>query len=402
MPLYNYVQGRGPCESVLVRLSSSHSNAVMAMNSETAHEIAVSAQQLISTKTFFCASVFLLLYDHVLTLSDEIDFVWKRRVTPVTCLFLLNRYYAPLVYIILVVAQFTPLLTPEMCKQFVLFEPFGVGIVLLSITEVILTLRVSALYGQSRVVMSYLLLILCGQLAVGIWTLSRPGSGPLPLLAVKVVAFTGCFYVSAPNLTKISTGCLWIEIAFDISVFGLTLARTLRAVADDEALGLVRTVFRDGILYFLVIFSTNLVWALMVIFAPIGLKYINAEPSVILVVIMINRLTLNLRSRLIPSSAITSSYARNSSPIWSLSRFRRQGDDSRHAAFTDTISIPSSDNIEEEGAADEIVVDDLANKSSRNSDSEPVSVAVVPHHRVQLSGSGEVELGSSRGQGTWK
>ncbi len=37
--------------------------------------------------------------------------------------------------------------------------------------------RVSALYGQSRVVMSYLLLILCGQLAVGIWTLSRPGSG---------------------------------------------------------------------------------------------------------------------------------------------------------------------------------------------------------------------------------
>ena len=70
--------------------------------------------------------------------------------------------------------------------------------------------------------------------------------------------------------TKISTGCLWIEIAFDLSVFGLTLARTLRAVADDEALGLVRTVFRDGILYFLVIFSTNLVWALMVIFAPVS------------------------------------------------------------------------------------------------------------------------------------
>ncbi len=52
---------------------------------------------------------------------------------------------------------------------------------------------------------------------------------------------------SYPDLlfsTKISTGCLWIEIAFDLSVFGLTLARTLRAVADDEALGLVRTVFR--------------------------------------------------------------------------------------------------------------------------------------------------------------
>ncbi|KLO12087.1 hypothetical protein SCHPADRAFT_941492 [Schizopora paradoxa] len=344
------------------------------MSSESADEIVVSAQQLISTKTFLCASVFLLLYDHVLTISDEIDFVWKRRITPVTCLFLLNRYYAPLVYIVLMVAEFTPLLTPEL----------------------ILTLRVSALYSQSKFVLAYLLLLLFVQLAVGLWTLSRPGSGPLPLPPVDLDAFTGCFYVSAPNLTKISTGCLWIEIAFDLSVFGLTLARTLRAVADDEALGLVRTVFRDGILYFLVIFSTNLVWALMVIFAPVGLKYINAEPSVILVVIMINRLTLNLRSRLVPSSAITSSYAQNSSPIWTFARFRRPVDDSHHGVLTDTISIPNTGDFEGETTGD-IYMDNLAKKTPY-----PSPGYVGHRHPDEQDESEDVELGSSRGQDTSK
>ena len=40
---------------------------------------------------------------------------------------------------------------------------------------------------------------------------------------------------------------------------------------------------------------------------------------------MINRLTLNLRSRLVPSMGVTTSYAQNSAPFWTFSRHQGRG-----------------------------------------------------------------------------
>ncbi|CAE6447703.1 unnamed protein product [Rhizoctonia solani] len=39
----------------------------------------------------------LLLYDHILTLSTEIELVWPAKMSPVKCAFLINRYLCPLV-----------------------------------------------------------------------------------------------------------------------------------------------------------------------------------------------------------------------------------------------------------------------------------------------------------------
>ncbi|KAF9445271.1 hypothetical protein P691DRAFT_675977, partial [Macrolepiota fuliginosa MF-IS2] len=47
----------------------------------------------------------MLIYDHCLTFSDEVERIWKRRFTFVTVLFLINRY-ATIVEVIVVLEAF--------------------------------------------------------------------------------------------------------------------------------------------------------------------------------------------------------------------------------------------------------------------------------------------------------
>ncbi|KAL0955051.1 hypothetical protein HGRIS_003969 [Hohenbuehelia grisea] len=51
-----------------------------------------------------------LLYDHALTLGDEIRYAWKKTLSPLNILFLIERYFAPPAFIICIVL---PMLTPE-------------------------------------------------------------------------------------------------------------------------------------------------------------------------------------------------------------------------------------------------------------------------------------------------
>ncbi|CAE6417618.1 unnamed protein product [Rhizoctonia solani] len=39
----------------------------------------------------------LLIYDHILTFTDEIQFIWKAKRSPAVIMFLLNRYITPIV-----------------------------------------------------------------------------------------------------------------------------------------------------------------------------------------------------------------------------------------------------------------------------------------------------------------
>lgn len=50
----------------------------------------------------------ILVWDHLVTSGDEIEFIWKGRKGILVYLFLLNRYLTPLVFIINLVAYTLP------------------------------------------------------------------------------------------------------------------------------------------------------------------------------------------------------------------------------------------------------------------------------------------------------
>lgn len=48
----------------------------------------------------------LLLYDYILTFRHEVRFVWGREISGATAMFLVNRYFIILSYLVIIVTEF--------------------------------------------------------------------------------------------------------------------------------------------------------------------------------------------------------------------------------------------------------------------------------------------------------
>jgi hypothetical protein len=81
--------------------------------------------------------------------------------------------------------------------------------------------------------------------------------------------------------------------------------RTVPSIRHRTASHIVKVLLEDGLLYYSVIFSINLVLTLMIIFAPPGLKNITAQLELLLTVAMMSRITLNLKKQASQAAEVT-------------------------------------------------------------------------------------------------
>jgi len=58
---------------------------------------------------------------------------------------------------------------------------------------------------------------------------------------------------------------------------------------------LITRIFVDGVIYFILIFTYNLIWFIWILFTRPGLKYIHGEPIAIMTAVMVTRFILSLR-----------------------------------------------------------------------------------------------------------
>ncbi|KAF5321748.1 hypothetical protein D9619_001272 [Psilocybe cf. subviscida] len=80
------------------------------------------AHHLLAAKYFQLAAFVMLIYDHILTFPEEVDRIWKRKISGASILFLINRYVTPLQFIIILDAFHDPRWTKRACDNFVVFE----------------------------------------------------------------------------------------------------------------------------------------------------------------------------------------------------------------------------------------------------------------------------------------
>ncbi|QRV78555.1 hypothetical protein RhiJN_06570 [Ceratobasidium sp. AG-Ba] len=66
------------------------------------------ASQITAAKYYLIASITMMAYDMILTFHQEFEYIWKRKKTIVSYLFLLNRYLNPCYYIITTTSYFDP------------------------------------------------------------------------------------------------------------------------------------------------------------------------------------------------------------------------------------------------------------------------------------------------------
>jgi len=154
--------------------------AAIAMDDTTI--AAFTAQRQVSY-CYVAASTF-CIYDVILSFSREVEHVWGSKWSSVKVLYFLVRYP-----IVIYLATMIPMTTSfnlsiEECRGQYYWMFLGIPPLLHFVLDVILLLRVSALYNHSKPVFTFLLIFSFGNLAATLWACIRQANG----LAADVVA----------------------------------------------------------------------------------------------------------------------------------------------------------------------------------------------------------------------
>ncbi|KAF8532322.1 hypothetical protein JB92DRAFT_1313531 [Gautieria morchelliformis] len=292
------------------------------MSSGSVEDIIVLGGQLQATRYFLVSSLALLIYEHFLTLGDEVRYIWSSRVSLAGFLFFVTRYYVPICLSVITSALTTKwseavclvpigslcFLLCFSCKAVGPLEPVGFLTVVVTSSSILLLLRVYALYNRNKWILGYLSSVIVIHFSLSIFFFTFPGGGPFPMPPIDLPVFQGCLYLPSPRTKNGPLAPIALELIYDASIVVLIVAkswkdRSLSGLGNRS--GILRNIVKDGIIYFLVIFSTMFTWLCLGLFAPLGLKLVNAHPSTVLIAIMINRLTISLH-RSVKSNTRTS------------------------------------------------------------------------------------------------
>ncbi|KAG1726405.1 hypothetical protein EDB19DRAFT_2028407 [Suillus lakei] len=187
----------------------------------------------------------ILIYDHVATLPEEIAFIWCRPKALSAVLFLINRYVALLANIIGLFGDFLPV-SDKSCSKFVIISE-----VLLLCQQIfvclILILRTYALYGCSRRLLNWMLIIGLLLAAGGSAGFYGPGSDS---------AINGDCLETYTTATAIRHGMAWMAMfVYELLIFVLTVFRTCKTrglprLSLISRRDILDIIFQDGVLYF--------------------------------------------------------------------------------------------------------------------------------------------------------
>jgi len=251
---------------------------------------------IVAAKNLYLAFYTILLYDFFIQLPEEVSQMWKRN-NLVAKGYLFLRYYSLLAPSIIAFGYFSPYVTGDICLHWMKFIPFGLIIPLSVMSGILMALRIYAMYGRNRALLTLLLLSLTAQAGLGLWIWATPGATFTPD-PVNNYEFHYCIFIPAKSLGPHNPSVYaFTELSFDAFCFLLTLIRPFLGASGVRQWGksLWMNLARNGALYFGVIFSVNLGWAIMILHAPSYIRGSLAAPSSMAMATFISRITLSLR-----------------------------------------------------------------------------------------------------------
>ncbi|KAI5117991.1 hypothetical protein M0805_004488 [Coniferiporia weirii] len=266
----------------------------------------------------------ILIWDHIVTLKEEVRYMWFGRKGPIVYLFFFIRYFTPLSFVVNIFGEraefsgqrrssnmlarcsvhvaseyrskflfshvvfhavyvYDLISNRSRCNKFAHYEGATV-LIAIATTGVMMFIRVKALYPNRPGITSIPLAVLLLEISVNVWLLTR-------IKAVRhIPKIHACSMSFDPNLKFWPSLSAWLPLVYNTIIFVLTLWRCISSPIK-SASRIVRVLMKDGIIYYCFILSTNLVLAIMLIVAREGVKDIAAQ----LTVAMMSRMTINLK-----------------------------------------------------------------------------------------------------------
>ncbi|KAH9036848.1 hypothetical protein EDB85DRAFT_2204012 [Lactarius pseudohatsudake] len=159
------------------------------------------------------------------------------------------------------------------------------------LTAALLMMRVYALYFRNKWVLAFVALEGVAAFSVACWALTRPtgGAGTDPQKSIidahsqTVAAFSGL-------------------LGFDFTVFALSTYRSIKLGRHNEPF--LNRLFVDGIVYYGVTWSVNLVNVIVLMTADLSVDLATPVFANVLSVIMVSRLMINLHDPMLHNSTV--------------------------------------------------------------------------------------------------
>ncbi|KAG2367580.1 hypothetical protein BDR07DRAFT_1606022 [Suillus spraguei] len=233
-----------------------------------------------------------LIYDHIVTLPQEVAFIWRRPKALSAILFLLNRYVALLSNICSLVTDFIPD-SDESCSKYLLYRELAI-IIQAMVVCIIMAIRTYALYGCSKRLLTWMVIVMTALAIVACAGTFGQYSGD-----VKILQEVGC-NAAISKMVAARIGLAWVALSvFDLFIFVLTMYRTykinsLLRLSLITGKDIIDVIFRDGAMFFGVMTLFNITNILTFYIGPVGLRGSLATFTSCMSVTLISRLMLNL------------------------------------------------------------------------------------------------------------
>ncbi|KAH8103543.1 hypothetical protein BXZ70DRAFT_1005942 [Cristinia sonorae] len=203
--------------------------------------------EIFSVRYAEAAASVIIVYDHLITLHSEIELIWRASWSLGKCLFLLNRYYTLSVMV---------------------FNNYGThwvhwqgadGVIAFTFGELILQLRLYALYAQNKAILVVMVITFIGGLAAST-TLMVLSMIKITAISHLVPGLSFCIPLNSPKTFY----AFWIPVLLSETVLcvlalwrGLQSYFQLRGI-QRSTYSLFDILIRDSCLYYVVIFAVYL------------------------------------------------------------------------------------------------------------------------------------------------
>jgi len=205
------------------------------------------SSDIIATYYLSLVGFAVLFYDYALTFGMEISGFW----TPLqydwwTAVFLLNRYVSLFGHIPVIVEMFLHHPTENICHVLQHYHWY-LAVIIQLIIGVIMVARTYALWGCSRKILSFLVMIALVVIGFGMWCLLAGKSEPS--ISGLYPGIIGC-QLGLPLNKSHRLGAAWAGVVLsDTIIFALTVYKSLRLRQNGHRT-IVDVLLRDGAIYF--------------------------------------------------------------------------------------------------------------------------------------------------------
>ncbi|KAJ7459405.1 hypothetical protein B0H11DRAFT_2059458 [Mycena galericulata] len=248
------------------------------------------------TNYLAASAIAILLADYFTAVNEELDFVWKKRWSIPSILYLWNRYITIIAVISFAAFMFQEIQSNKVCTLFIVAEGLVSTLLVVSF-DLMLIMRVWILYGKTRR-MSYILFpMLLVEMVSMLVILLLPATYLSDFVHLGP-ALPGCYFT-----TPVMRGTYFAFYALPpmlvtFTMFIMTVYKCSKILHADKTveMPLVTLFLRDGIVWFFVVFGID--GAQMIIWATgrATLTQVLIIPSLVLYSLVSSRVLLNTKS----------------------------------------------------------------------------------------------------------